>query len=115
MKPIINYTPIDLPKPLRRRMSEIRRERGTSAAHAYAHAVLSHLRHEANVAYMRRFVGSPGTLALRSLAFNTAVVVPILYLLWGQIPPATFAAALPISLAYILGRAVAAFIDGGRQ
>lgn len=115
MKTIIPHTPIDLPAPLRRRMSQIRLSRGTAAAHAFAMAALSHLRTDANAAHMRRHVGAPGTLALRALIYHSIVAAPVTYFVAAAFGPATFVAALPILLVYILCRAIAAYLDGGRH
>lgn len=110
-----HHITIDLPEPLRRRMSQIRAQRGTAAAHRYAHAALSHLRMQGSEAYMRKYVGSPGTLAVRALVYHTLVAVPVIYLLSGALGPATFMACLPILLVYIVARTVAAYLDGGRH
>lgn len=115
MKHIINYTPTDLPPALRRRMSAIRRSRGTATAQAYAMAVLSHMRTDASAAYMQRFVGSPGVLALRALALHGAASLAMLYVVWGTVPVQTFFAFLMLAGIYTVGRALSAYLDGGKQ
>lgn len=115
MKHPINYTPTDLPPALQQRMAQVRAARGTDTAVAYAQAVLSHMRADANAAYMRRFVGSPGLLFLRALLSTALGCALLLYFLWGSVPQPIFLTMLPLACVFTVGRAAAAYLDGGRQ
>lgn len=115
MRHIINYTPTDLPPALQRRMSQIRRARGTATAHAYAMAVLSHMRMDANVAYMVRFTGTPGLRALRALLVHGAASLLLLYMVWGTVTMQTFFAFMMCAGIYTVGHALAGYLDGGKQ
>lgn len=114
IKPLPLATPVTMPEPLRARMSEIHHARGTAPAKAYAHAVLSAMRHDDNVAYMLAAVGHPGVAALRAFITRTAICVPVLFAAFCFAPLPSFVSFFALVGIFIIASALIAYTHGGR-
>jgi hypothetical protein len=106
--------PLTLPPQAKARMMELRAQRGTHVAMAYAHAVLNHLREQANVEYMRRHVGAPWQLALGDVAVKAPILAVTLWALWGVVAPPMFLAMASLGIIFVVLHAAGIFVDGGR-